>query len=166
MIHLAMLIALSGPADTARCTWEGRLPERGVYQPVVSRPTQVVRLTRAFRKGSKNDRLLAVRSLGAIGDVNAVPLLIEAAADTNKHVALEAVWALGRLQDNRAAPVLLRSLHSPSPEIQQAAACGLGRRGDASSVPALTDLLKSTNVFVASAADWSIRQIRARPGRL
>ena len=166
MIHLAMLLLLSGPADTTRCTWEGRLPERGAYQPTVSRPSQVVRLTRAFRTGSKNDRLLAVRALGAIGDVGAMPLLIEAAADTNKHVALEAVWALGRMRDNRAAPVLLRSLHSPSPEMQQAAACGLGRRGDPDILPVLTELLSSPNVFVASAAEWSIRQIRSSPGRL
>ncbi|MEO8575939.1 MAG: HEAT repeat domain-containing protein [Gemmatimonadales bacterium] len=163
MIHLVMVIALVMP-DTARCTWEGRLPERGAHQPAVSRPSQMTRLTRVFRTGSKNDRLYAVRSMGAIGDLSAMPVLIEAAADTNKHVSLEAVWALGRMQDSRVAPILLNALRSPDSQVQQAAACGLGRAGNTRSLRALSELLSSTNVFVASAARWSIEQIKSNPG--
>jgi HEAT repeat protein len=160
VISLALAVTLLLPSDTARCTWEGRLPERIESQPAVSRPNQVARLTRTFRNGSKNDRLLAVRWLGAIGDRAGMPVLIEAVSDTSKHIALEAVWALGRIPDNRVPSLLMTALKRPDEQIQQAAACGLGRTAGAEVLPELRRLLRSSNVFVVSAARWSIARIQ------
>lgn len=156
---LALLLSAPQIADTTRCTWEGRLPARLESVRSVDRSEESARLQALLRTGTKHERQLAARSLGALGDTSAVTALIFASRDTNSHVALEAVWALGRLPDRRTELPLREALASSDVHIQQAAACGLGRSGGAGSLVVLRPLQGSTNQYVASAANWAIAQI-------
>lgn len=163
MINVFLFLTAIGAADTSRCTWEGRLPDRGHFTVVVSQPGQVNRLTSMFRGGSKHDRQMAMRALGQLGDPAAIPVLAEGSADSSKHVASEAAWALGRISDRRVAPLLLTALKSTDQHVLQAAACGLGRTAGTQAIVPLQELLRSSDPFVAEAARWSIERIRALP---
>jgi HEAT repeat protein len=157
------MLALVAQEDTTRCTWEGRLPDRGAVTASVESPAEVARLTAILRSGTKNERQSAARALGALGDNSAIPSLIAAAALPEKHVASQAVWALGRLRGPVVEQALITALASSDHHIQQAAACGLGRVGSSGAVTPLKAMLKSANQFVASAAAWSINRIEHLP---
>jgi hypothetical protein len=96
-------------------------------------------------------RNAALRSMGALGDDKAVPLLREWAA-VGKPIDSRnaAIASLARLQkDNKEITTQIAGyLNEPRFPIRMASIFALGARGDASAVPALEALLKSDDLSI------------------
>jgi HEAT repeat protein len=91
-------------------------------------PRVVSALIGALRDDTLYIREAAVRSLGSIGNVKAVPYLISALRSESFAVKIEAVKALGRIGDAEAVPYLERAAHHDAdPIIRREALSALER---------------------------------------
>ncbi|MEN9223891.1 MAG: HEAT repeat domain-containing protein [Thermostichus sp. HHBFW_bins_43] len=97
----------------------------------------------------------AAKALGQIGDVRAVPGLIEALACTDLHVREEAAYALAQLQDPRAVDPLLALLRVPESEQPwEALIEALGQLNARRAEEAIRPFLSHPSERVRSAAAW------------
>ena len=106
-------------------------------------------------------RAEAIKTLGTLGNPEAVPALIEALGDPDPRVRDEAVCALGNIGDRRAVPALINTLRNDDDDaVRVAAAYILGELGDPSAVEPLKEALlyaireKDWGMWVA--ADWAL----------
>jgi HEAT repeat protein len=96
--------------------------------------------------------------LGKIGDVCAVPVLIEELKDENETVRWTAAEALGKMGDTGAVPALIEALQD-NHDVRVRAAGALGLIGDASAIPHLIEALQDERYFVRVAAADGLRKI-------
>ncbi len=93
-------------------------------------------------KGEDEDyRADAARELGELKDLNALDLLIAAAADQDGGVVRMAAKALGQLGDPRAVGVLSTALFNEDEKIRKNAAVSLGQIGDRAAIEVLLKAL-------------------------
>jgi HEAT repeat protein/cyclophilin family peptidyl-prolyl cis-trans isomerase len=86
-------------------------------------------------------RRRAVLAAGRIGDVAAVPALVERLADAEVEVRQMAAFALGLVADRSAVDPLLLALKDPQPVVRARAAEALGQIGDARAAPAVAAMV-------------------------
>lgn len=97
----------------------------------------------------------AAKALGQIGDVRAVPGLVEALSCSDLHVREEAAYALAQLQDARAIEPLLALLQTPGEEQPwEAVIEALGRLNARQAEAAIRPFLQHDSERVRSAAAW------------
>jgi phycocyanobilin lyase alpha subunit len=97
----------------------------------------------------------AAKALGQIGDVRAVPGLIEALACSDLHVREEAAYALAQLQDLRAVDPLLALLQAQDLEQPwEALIEALGQLNARGAEEAIRPFLRHSSERVRSAAAW------------
>jgi HEAT repeat protein len=105
-------------------------------------PGAAVELRRLF---STTDDLWVRRYLalvlGHIGDAEAVPLLIDGAADDDSQVRIYSLWALGALADPSGFATLEKALRDTDPGIRKTAAYALGNFSDHAAMAALQPLV-------------------------
>ncbi len=83
-------------------------------------------------------RCQAVQSLGAIGNKDAVPALIDALLDEDEDVRCDAATSLGEIGDERAIPQLLENLvEDPCGDVKQQAVIALGKLQSNEALPYL-----------------------------
>ena len=111
---------------------------------------------------SDNVRAAAAEALGAIGDPQAVPALIQALGDSDSAVRRAAAEALGKLGDPQAIPALIQALGDSDRDVRRAAAEALGAIGDPQAVPALIQALGDDWDDARRAARQAIRQIQTK----
>lgn len=97
--------------------------------------------------------------LGRLGDVSAVPTIIEYMNYNIADVQLASLEAFGRIGDERAIPVVLNFLTSSDEPIRVAAANALGNLGSPSTVSSLHGLLMHDTVAVRLAAAEALSKI-------
>ena len=106
----------------------------------------------------------AATSLEKIGKP-AVPYLINALKDGNKHVRCYSAEALGNIGDARAIPALIEALKDEESDVRLDVAAALEKVGDASAVPALVEALKDDYWEVRQNATEALASIEKRnPG--
>jgi HEAT repeat protein len=135
-----------------------------------------------IQHGDYMSRMAAAKTLGRMGDAQAVPYLIRALLDDDDWVSAAAAEALGSIGDAQAVPALLEALCSESRvnqfnelarnhpswgmvqdwedirNVRIAAAHALGQIGDSSAVPGLLEALKDENDhWVRSVAAYNLR---------
>jgi HEAT repeat protein len=94
--------------------------------------------------GDEVDRYYATKLLGTIGDIDAIPILIERLQDEDIDVSIEAATALGKIGHSNAIPALLESLnHEPNSEIKTAVVEALAQIDDQAVIAPLLELAKS-----------------------
>ena len=90
-------------------------------------PTHV--LLRKLQSESAEMRAYAAEGLGGVGDVHAVPPLINALSDNNSTVRRFAISSLGHIRDPRAIDVLVPFLQDEEADMRCAAVVALGELG-------------------------------------
>ncbi len=110
----------------------------------------------------------AADSLAELGDVTAIPRLIELTRHNDPGVRASACAALGRLaqpQDEPVLQALIAALKDTIPGVRQLAAQALGRIGAPSAVIALVAALRRRDEFrlVRRAATWSLGKLGPDP---
>ena len=86
-------------------------------------------LLRKLRSESAEMRAYAAEGLGGVGDVHAVPPLIDALSDDNIAVRRFAISSLGHLRDERAIDKLIPFLQDEEPDMRCATVVALGELG-------------------------------------
>jgi len=78
--------------------------------------------------GDEVDRCYASRTLGVLGETQAIPTLVQCLRDEDVDVSIDAAEALGRIGDPTVVPKLLESLtHDPDGEVKTAVVEALGQ---------------------------------------
>jgi HEAT repeat protein len=114
-------------------------------------------LIQALGDGDWHVREAACRALGAIGDRQAVPPLIQALRDW--YVRAAACRALGAIGDRQAVPPLIQALGDRDRGVRAAACRALGAIGDRQAVPHLIQALGDWDEYVRRAACRALGQI-------
>lgn len=108
--------------------------------------------------GDEVDRCYASRTLGILGDTQAIPVLIQALRDEDIDVSIDAAEALGRIGNPSAIPALLESLrHDPNGEVKTAVVEALGRISGEEVIAPLLEIAKSCPEDMAwdETEDWN-----------
>ncbi len=112
-----------------------------------------------------NVRLEIVQAFGKIGDIAAIPELIQAIGDENEEIRIKASYALGELGTPAIAP-LQALLAKPQPlEKAYHAVAALGHIGP-SALPALRAMLRSTSDKIRQKTVEALKQIGPPAGEL
>jgi HEAT repeat protein/uncharacterized membrane protein YraQ (UPF0718 family) len=99
-------------------------------------------LMKAAKSGDRRVRLAAISTLGAIGDKQATPLLLDLLRkEADLNVQEGVLISLGRIADPKALTPVIKKLSSKDWSIRAAAAFALGRIGDTRAVAGLMTLL-------------------------
>ncbi len=113
-------------------------------------------LVEKLQKGDWAERQEAALRLGATGDAQAVPDLVEAMGKGSSAAAR----ALGMIGDPQAIPALVTALGSPDGWVREEARNALERIGQPSA-PALIAVLEDENRYVREQAARALGHIRA-----
>jgi HEAT repeat protein len=146
-----LIVQLRSPDPDARVAAADGLGQYAAYHEDISMlPSAVPHLAEALRADPvRGVRLAAAYSLGAIGDVHAVPELIDVlrASDSDRGMQLVIVKALGKIGDPLAVPALIEALQSSKSRcVSAAAAKALECIGTPEALAALEELRKKHNV--------------------
>ncbi|MCL5037502.1 MAG: HEAT repeat domain-containing protein [Chloroflexi bacterium] len=94
-----------------------------------------------LKSDNKSIRLMSVRMLGNIGDLKAVPALIESLDSKTAYIAVE---ALGKIGDKRAVPALLEALKNGGRN-ESGITQALKKIDDRRAIPVFLDILEDSN---------------------
>lgn len=97
-------------------------------------------------------RQCAARTLGHIGRVEALAVLLDALEDSDPKVCRAAARSLGRIGDARVVPNLQRLMKRSEAVIRQVSATALGQIGDRDALPDLVSALSDPTWMVRVAA--------------
>ncbi|MCK5523317.1 MAG: HEAT repeat domain-containing protein, partial [Thiomargarita sp.] len=94
--------------------------------------------------GDEVDRCHVSRTLGVLGEKQAIPTLIQCLQDEDIDVSMEAAEALGHIGDAEAVPALLESLtHDPDGEVKTAVVEALGQIEEQEVIAPLLEVAKT-----------------------
>jgi HEAT repeat protein len=94
--------------------------------------------------GDEVDRCYVVKTLGVLGDTQAIPTLIECLRDTDIDVSIDAAEALGRMGNPTAIPTLLDSLmYDPNGDVKTAIVEALAQIGGQDVIAPLLEIAKA-----------------------
>jgi hypothetical protein len=147
-----------------RAVWAGELESGGVEarltairQLVQSGDNDSIRLLITSLENPRwRVRQAAFDALVAVGEP-AVPLLVEALADSHEQVVTSSIIALGTIRARGAAGPLI-ALLDPGSEPVAYAIWALGEIGDELAITPLTKLLKSSDARLRSEAEQALRK--------
>ena len=124
-------------------------PTRSLLRPVLrSMSDSVLGVARARLRNEQARRAVEiVRTLSALGDRRAIPVLSQALAHLDEHVRFAAITALADSPEPEAANSLIKALGHPEPETQRFAVREIGRVKAAPAVHQLTRALEDLNVL-------------------
>ena len=94
--------------------------------------------------------------MGKLGDLRAVPPLIQSLKDRSAEVRAAAAESLGNLEDPRAVAPLVEALVDPELRVQSATAHALGRIGNKSACPSLTAVLRDPRCRARQAVAYAL----------
>lgn len=116
-----------------------------------SKPTTSYLIADALNSINKEEKKIAIKALGNIGDSQALPALISILdSDTTKDVRQEVVEALGKIRDPQVLPVLISHLDDTDELVRMAAAVALAKTGR---LDAFKQILQNPNIDIDS-NDW------------
>jgi HEAT repeat protein len=133
-----------------------------VVEIVRRNPQAIEPLMAALGDQRDSVRMNAAKALGRIGNVRAVPGLIDLLRrDRDDYVRMAAAEALGLIGDPRAVPALIERVNQEGGDLTSqrsiaVAAEALGRLGDRRAVPALRDALMDRSEIIRMAAVTSL----------
>jgi len=116
-------------------------------------------LVALLNSNSFTARQRVCRTLGELGDAQAVGPLIECLGDSDTGVRCAACEALGQLGDDHAVEPLARSLRDKDSNVGRAAIRALVQLGDFHAVQPLTECLALTDIGVRRAACKTLGQL-------
>ncbi len=121
---------------------------------------------RRLASPTANERIEAVRRLGAMPDRRSVMALMHALMDPNARVRAEAARGLGRLGYRRLArAALIQRLEDTDAGVRAAAATALGTLTDSWAIPALRHLAETDGTAQVRRAAWeALRRISEAQG--
>jgi HEAT repeat protein len=93
-------------------------------------------------------KITAADALGHIGDLNAVPALLQLYDNASQVLRLTAMQSLGKLGDPRALPAVLLAMTDPGWEVRAQAASAAGRIGSTDAIALLQQLLEDDHWWV------------------
>ena len=105
-----------------------------------------------LRTGSEEMHTYILQALGKIGDESALPVILDAAKDSNGTIRRFAVSALADFGDARAIDALITALDDKEPDIRVAAVMALGESSDRRANDALMALLDDKDSAVRTQA--------------
>ena len=133
-----------------------RLGAAAVEPLIISAPT-----------GSDSLRYISAQILGRIGDVRALPALVNLTRDSNEHVRRQALIAVGNMGDPQLIELLANTLsQDPLAELRAAAAEGLMGLGDTLAVPLLIRALEDTVPSVRKQSIIALNQLWTTPAEM
>ena len=109
--------------------------------------------------GDEVDRCYAARTLGILGDMQAIPTLIQCLRDEDIDVSIDAAEALGRIGEPSVVPALLESLtHDPDGEVKTAVVEALGKIEEKDVIAPLLEVAKScpNNIAWNEGNQWNV----------
>jgi HEAT repeat protein len=115
-------------------------------------------LSNLMGTGDEIDRYYATKLLGSIGDIHAIPTLIERLHDDDIDVSIEAATALGKIGHSDAVAALLESLtNDPNGEIKTTVVEALGKIGGQAVIAPFLELAQSCpdNLVWDETEDWN-----------
>jgi len=143
--------------------------KRDWIRAVVLGGASVESLTRALKSTDEEVRREAARSLGLIGDPQAIKPLTEAMQDERWFVRETAALALGRIKDPSVMEVLIMALKDRSAGAREAAAKALGEIADPRAIGPLINVfrneeyyLKDDEYYVCEAASDALAKFSMR----
>ncbi len=102
-----------------------------------------------------------IKTLTAIGDSRAIPLMYQEVANSDYRVRSACLRGLFKLTDDeKEIPVLINGLHDKHSEVRRTAVTLLGWKDSADDLPALTQCLKDKDVKVRKAAVLALANIK------
>ena len=102
-----------------------------------------------------------INALISIGDLRAVPLLLEKASDPGYRIRIGCLRGLYKLADDRdAIPILREALQDAHPEVRRTAATFLGWKDRAEAAPALVQCLRDEDGRVRKAAVSALANLK------
>jgi HEAT repeat protein len=122
--------------------------KRDWVRAVVLGSASVESLTRALRSTDEEVRREAARSLGLIGDSQAIKPLTESMQDERWFVRETAALALGRIKDPGVMEVLISALRDNSAGAREAAAKALGEIGDPRAIDPLINVFRNEEYYL------------------
>lgn len=99
-------------------------------------------------------------ALGNIGDLNAVPQLIETLNDPHENVRRAAAWALGNIGNSKAVPQLILALNDSDFAVRRTAIQSLGKIGNPIAVPFLIENLEGIDFSAQKASAEALGRIK------
>jgi HEAT repeat protein len=109
--------------------------------------------------GDEVDRCYAARTLGILGDTQAIPTLIQCLRDEDIDVSIDAAEALGRIGEPSVVPALIESLtHDPNGEVKTAVVEALGKIEGKDVIAPLLEVAKScpNNIAWDEGNQWNV----------
>lgn len=124
-------------------------PTRSLLRPVLRGMSEgVLGVARQrLRSADTHFAVAILRTLPALGDKRAVPVIAEAVDHLDEQVRFAAVTALASMAVPEASAALIRALNNREPETQRFVVREIGRARVAAAVPALSRALEDINVF-------------------
>ena len=128
-------------------------------------PEAAEELRQLFREADEGDmkRYLAL-VLGYTKDVEAIPLLTEAAESADSETRIYALWALGTLGHASSLSILTTALTDPDPGVRKTAAFALGELGQPQAGASLEPLLADSIADVRWNAALSLSRLGSTAG--
>ncbi len=116
-----------------------------------------------LRDGDKGMRRRAARALGEIGDIRAMPVLMEATSDPDAWVRLDVVRSLGKLRAAAATDVLIAALEDENIDIRMETLHTLGCTKDKRAVGPLVKALSDPHQEIRGGAAEALGRIGWTP---
>jgi len=101
-------------------------------------------------------RMAAASALGQLGEVSAVPRLVQSLNDENPKVRVRCCAALAQLDHPKAVPPIINRLSDPSGEVRREAAVALASIGTDQALSALLEMLDDPNTSIRRIAAASL----------
>ncbi len=106
-------------------------------------------------------RTYILQALGKVGDESALPVILDAAGDSDSAIRRFAVSALADLGDMRAVDTLIGALNDSETDIRVAAATALGRFREKRSEDALIAFLDDEEISIRAQSVISLGNLRS-----
>jgi HEAT repeat protein len=106
-------------------------------------------------------RTYILQALGRVGDESAIPVILNAAKDTDNTIRRFAVSALADFGDTEAINAIITALNDLEADIRATAAMSLGLLGDMKAEDALIERLSDKDISVRSQAVIALGNLRS-----
>jgi len=108
----------------------------------------------------KETRLMAIESLGKIGNGSSVDALVSALIEKDNEIRIAAIEALGKIKDPKAVKPLITILNDiDNRDIQIPTIWALGNIGDKNAIPVLTKLLGAQDKDIRYNANQALKKM-------
>jgi HEAT repeat protein len=124
----------------------------------------LIKVYQTSRNEDPRVRQYLALTMGHMGDVRAIPALVDGLNDSQAQNQIYALWALGSIGDRAAVPAIQKSLTNGEPAIRKTAAYVLGVLKDPGATHDLQVALNDTNSDVRWNAAMALAQMNDASG--